>query len=473
MSMDCQYASRSPDDQLHLLLTKISDLDRLSHQIYPISWIKNRISIIVVPCSAHPQSKCLAVAAYRELSSDKIDNVIIMTQSDSKIFHGIALPLHKNDMNLFEAFEVNDAHIQQLAAHQLFHYDQLAHQLTSNFKMHVECMQYYLNPSIKITPLLIGCITDKNAIEIAQQISLLCNDRTLIIIATNIAPSNISDGCSVLSTISSEASVYDADAHLIRAIQGIPAGDNSINRNCLIECNAIAVLLKILELPPFINIESYFIGYDLFQDRYHDRTESYASFMYQQRSQDEQGYKNHLGSYEQSQLITIAERSLLSLFKPAIFKLPVMMSYEMMQPYGAFVSLYSMSDHGIQLRGCMGQMQTHLKLYQLIDEMTKQAASDDGRFYRLTHQECKSSLISISLVTQLHEVMCHSDLKSSDGIWFHYNDTSIISLPSLVPVARWNYQDVLTDLCFKADVSLCVWNESKSKIYAFQTVTFK
>jgi len=473
MSMDCQYGFHCSDDELHLLLTKISDLDRLSCQKYPVSWIQNSISIIVAPCSAHPQSKCLAVAAYRELISDQIDNVIIVTQSECQMFHGIALPLHNNDMNLFGVFQINNAHVEQLSDHQLFHYNQLAHQLTSNFKMHLECMEYYLNSSVKITPILVGSISDKNAIEIAKQISLLCNDRTLIIIATNITQSNKSSGSCASSCVTCTSTVYDKDAHLIRLLQGIPAGDNSMNRNCLAEHNPFIVLLKLLDLPLFANIESYFVGYDIFRDRYNDETESYASFIYQQRDQDQQGYKNYIGSYEQSQLIHIAERALRSLFEPIVFKVPVMMSYEMMQPYGVFVSLYSMSDHGTQLRGCMGQMQTDMKLYQMVAEMTKQAASDDGRFYKLTHQECKSSLISISLVTQLHEVMNHSDLKCSDGIWFHYNETSIISLPSLVPVSLWNYQDVLTNLCFKADTSLSDWNESKSKIYAFQTAIFK
>lgn len=473
MSMDCQYESHSSDDELHLLLTRISDFDRLSREKYPVSWIPNRISIIVAPCSVHSQSKCLAVAAYRELISDQIDNVIIITQSECQMFHGIALPLHTHDMNLFGMFEINNAHVEQLADHQLFHYNQLAHQLTSNFTLHIECMEYYLDSSVKITPMLVGCITDENAIEIAKQVSLLSNDRTLIIIGTNITPSNSSSVSSVSSCIACKSSLYDTDAHLIRGLQGIPAGDCSMNRNCLAEYNVFTILLKVLELPPFTNIESYFVGYDLFQNRYHDQTESYASFIYQQRGKDEEGYKNYLGSYEQSQLIHIAERSLVSLFEPVLFKLPVMISYEMIQPYGVFVSLYSMSDHGTQLRGCIGQMQTHFKLHQMVEAMTKQAASDDGRFYRLTHQECKYSLISISLVTQLHEVMNHSDLKCTDGIWFHYNDTSIISLPSLVPVSLWNYQDVLTNLCFKADISLSDWNESKSKIYAFQTVIFK
>ena len=473
MSMDCQYESHSLDDKLHLLLTKISGFDRLSREKYPVSWIPNRISIIVAPCSVHSQSKCLAVAAYRELISDQIDNVIVITQSECQMFHGIALPLHTHNMNLFGMFEINNAHVEQLADHQLFHYNQLAHQLTSNFDLHIECMEYYLDSSVKITPMLIGCITDENAIDIAKQISLLLNDRTLVIIGTNIAPSNMSSGCSVSSCIYSESSLYNADAFLIRAIQGIPAGDNSMNRNCLAEHNPFIVLLKLLDLPLFANIESYFVGYDLFHDRYYDRTESYASFIFQQRDQDQQGYKNYIGSYEQSQLIHIAERSLLSLFEPVVFKAPVMMSYEMMQPYGVFVSVYSMSDHGIQLRGCMGQMQTHVRLHEMVTEMTKQAASDDGRFYRLTHQECKSSLISISLVAQLREVICHSDLKSTDGIWFQYYDTSIVSLPSLVSVPLWNYQDALTNICFKADISLFAWTESKSKICVFQTVTFK
>jgi len=448
------------------------DIDRIGCQKYPVTWTPNKISMIISPCSEHCKSKCIAAAAYRELKKDDIDNVILIIQSDSQVFHGVALPMHKKDKKPFGDFEVNNSHIEQLSRHQLFHYGQWAHELTLNFNLHIECMQYYLDNSIKITPLLISQITDKNAIEIAQQIGLLSNDRTLIVVGSDIVSSQMYKGYSVFSGISSESQLCDQDARVLRAIQGVPSGDSSLLKDCFADHTAFVVLLKLLQLPQFVDTESYFVGYDYVKGPYNNRMESYASFIFQKHKIG-QGYKNYIGSYEQSQLIRIAQNSLNSLFDPVCTKIPFIVSYEMMQPHGVFVSLYAMSNHGVLLRGCMGHMKSDVQLYDIVSNMTEQAARNDSRYYVLTHQEVKSTLISISLVTALHEIISHADLKSSDGIWFQYNDKSVITLPSTIVTPSWNYQDTLSHMCFQASIPMFAWKEPKSKISVFQTITFQ
>ena len=105
--------------------------------------------------------------------------------------------------------------------------------------------------------------------------------------------------------------------------------------------------------------------------------------------------------------------------------------------------------------------------------MTQHAACRDNRFYTFTHQEVKSTLISISIVTNLQQITNYPSMQSARGIWFKYDNSSAISLPTDFPVHDWNYQEVLTDLCFQAGVTLSAWREAKAKIYTFQSIKFQ
>ena len=270
-------------------------------------------------------------------------------------------------------------------------------------------------------------------------------------------------------------SIDRINAQIIQAIQGIACGAKDVCADCLFEKNALILLLKILEQSKFSNVQSSLVGYATSFDSANISKqaplESYAAFMYQQS--DQTGYKNNIGSYEQSQLIHIAQASLLSVFEPVVLKQPYMISYEMMQPHGAFVSLYAMTDHGTLLRGCMGLVQSTVPLHFLIADMVQHAACDDHRYYSLTHQEVKSTLISISIVTNLQQIFNHADIRHTDGVWFRYDDKSAISLPSTAPIHNWNYAEMLTDLCFQVGVNLFAWRQPQAKVFMFQSLTFQ
>lgn len=442
----------------------LSYVDCVGHQKYPVSSdVVSSPAIIVVPCSHHENGQYLTAATYQNLKKDDIDRVIIIVESKNKLFHGVALPTQVVMNNLFGDFKIHATSLQQLSHHALFHYYDAAYYFASVFHDQMKYLRYYLHDEITIIPLIIGHITHDNAADIAKQIAQIADNRTLIILSCNIhSPDQSMNQCF------GEGAVYDRDAFAIQAIQGIPAGSHDVGIDVLDGKNGYILLLKILEQQQFKNVQSYFVGYDISVD---SCIESYAAFMYQKREQ--QGYVNYIGSYEQQQLISIAYDSLYAFFEPGALKKPCMMSYEMTQPHGAFVSLYAMSDHGILLRGCMGFVKSEEPLCQLVADMAQNAATMDHRFYSLKHQELKSTMISISLISDLQQVIHVTKIKESDGLLFEYGNKSAITLPSTYRDENWNYQNALTDLCFQARVPVSAWHESTAKIFTFHSIVFQ
>ena len=446
----------------------LSYIDRVGHQKYPVSSdVVSSPAIITVPCSHYENGQYLTAATYQNLKKDDIDRVIIIVESKNKLFHGVALPTQLIMNNLCRDFKIDVTSLQQLSHHALFHYYDAPYYFGSIFHHQMQYLAYYLHDEITITPLVIGHITHDNAADIARQITQIADDRTLIVVSCNIHTSHqlMNQGSYYQD---GQNAIYDRDAPTIQAIQGIPAGSQDIGIDILDGKNGYILLLKILEQPQFKNIQSYFVGYDI-SDK--NCMESYTAFMYQKREQ--QGYVNYIGSYEQQQLISIAYDSLNEFFEPGALKKPCMMSYEMTQPHGAFVSLYAMSDHGILLRGCMGFVKSEEPLSQLVAEMAQNAATMDHRFYSLKHQELKSTMISISLISDVQQVVDVDEIKQSDGILFEYGNKSAIILPPKHLEKIWNYKNALTDLCFQARVPVSAWHESTAKIFTFHSIVFQ
>lgn len=446
----------------------LSYLDRIGHQKYPVSSdVVSSPVIMVVPYSHHENAQYLTAATYKNLKKDDIDRVILIVESKNKLFHGVALPTQVIMNNLFGDFKIHATSLQQLSHHALFHYYDAPYYFGSIFHHQMQYLRYYLHDEITIIPLMIGHITHDNAADIARKIAQIADDRTLIVLSCNIHTSHqlMNQGSYYQD---GQNAIYDRDAPTIQAIQGIPAGSHDIGIDILDGKNGYILLLKILEQQQFKNIQSYFVGYDI-SDK--NCMKSYAAFIYQRREQ--QGYANYIGSYEQQQLISIAYDSLYEFFEPGALKKPCMMSYEMTQPHGAFVSLYAMSDHGILLRGCMGFVVSQEPLSQLVADMAQNAATIDHRFYSLKHQELKSTMISISLISNLQQVIHVARIKESDGLLFEYGNKSAIALPSTYLDENWNYQNALTDLCFQARVTVSAWHESTAKIFTFHSIAFQ
>ena len=335
---------------------------------------------------------------------------------------------------------------------------------------------------VSVVPLIIGKISKNDASEIAEMLSSYCDSETLIVLSADIFHyQNCSYDCPLDKT--KACRVFDQDCCKVQAIQSgalqqqvdlFDGGDTS---------SVFALLFELLKLSNFDNLESDFVGYatscfdplvidkSLFREKSMESVESYAAFIFQHSNF---GYKNHIGPYEQKQLLQYARIGLDGVFEAPAQRLPFMVSYEMLQPHGVFSSLYIMSDHGTILRGCMGNVRSKLPLYNMAYQMTKQAACKDLRFYPLRQKELGNTIVSLSIVTDLKNIgRQHSIIKESDGLMLEYDDRVAVSLPSQVGVHDWSYQSALMNLSKQVSSRNSLWKKPRAKIFTFQSLVFQ
>lgn len=450
-------------------------LQRLDSKIRlacPVSLPKNQVRLMVVPHSKDENAQFLMAAAYQATQGQEFDMVILVSQTNSVLFHGVALPLCIENIRLFEGLSPRVDLLENLSRLRLFFYYQTPFFNNQNFQWQLGLLDFYMK-NIKIIPLIIGQISQKNASEIAAQLARYCSPQTLIILSADVA---YHQNCYHTNPLdqSNICRVYDRDIDRIQAIQSGSMRQQVALFDEELVSPIFALLFELLKLPTFQNVASDFVGYATDSidqsDVKFDRNESYAAFIFQHH---QGGYKNNIGFYEQSQLLQSARCGLDSLFEVLIHRQPCMISYEMAQPHGIFSSLYRMSDHGTVLRGCMGSAQPQLPLHKMVYQMTKQAACKDLRFYPMRQKEIDNTIISLSVIVDLKKIDSYDQIQKSDGVMLQYDDKVAISLPSMMPIQNWSHESVLIKLSNQMGFDAFLWKKPQAKISTFKSLTFQ
>jgi len=451
---------------LFLSSQQLQVLDRTVDRIYPVTWKKNQIRLMLIPSSLHEQAQSLTVGAYKALQGQDIDTVIVLCETDEIVFHGVLMPLPC----VQQSFSLSQDILEKLSKNRLFRY--CAQFWYYRGSLQQECFLDYYLKEITVVPLLVGQISSQDAVEIARLLASCCTNQTLIVLVSDIdCYKNCFYDCPL--DVSKVCKLYEQDQDVLQDVQSVPVR----LQPSLLDVDAykspmLALLCEFLQLAQFKNIESYLVGYatSAADSFCMENVETYAAFLFQHH---EQGYKNYIGSYEQSQLLQHARRALKSLFELPAQRQPYLVSYEMSQPHGVFSSLYTMSDHGTILRGCMGKTQSKLSLQSMVYQMTQQAAYNDLRFYPLRQRELDSTIISLSVITDIKKVSSYDSICESDGLVLQYDDAIAVSLPPLTPVHNWSWQSALRNLSDQIGAHGSVWKKPRAKIFTFKSLVFQ
>ncbi len=450
----------------------LQEIDSKSHRIYPVEKPTNQVRIIVVPAGQDEQAQCLISATYRVLQEQTFDKIFIIGSSDTP-FHGVALPFIINEDSYLSNMFLELHTLEKLSQYQLFHYYQVPFCDNKAMQQQFQFLEFYGNKNVSIVPLIVGTISQDDACEIAMIIAGYCTDKTLLILSGDIG-SHINLMHLMPLDQSKNCQVYDQDVSKIQAIQSGSLEQHASLFDNSYHTSIFALLFELLQVTNFKDIASEFVGYTtsyLDDDNTGKDIQSYAAFIFQV---DSLGYKNNVGSYEQSQLLQFARAALQDLFAVRTYRLPSMISYEMSQSHGIFASLYGMSDHGTILRGCMGKVQTKLPLHEAVYQMTQQSACKDLRFYPLRERDLDTTIISLSLLTDFMKVDDCSAICELDGILLQYDDKEAISLPKKVSVEDWSYESALIDLSESMNgARRFIWKKPRAKIFTFHSVEFQ
>jgi uncharacterized protein len=147
---------------------------------------------------------------------------------------------------------------------------------------------------------------------------------------------------------------------------------------------------------------------------------------------------------------------------------------------GVFVTLnYVTSSKKEYLRGCIGFPLPEKPLYQGVVEAAIAAATEDPRFPPLDRQELNNIIFEVSVLTSPQQISVSpaeygKEIEiGRDGLILQWRFGSGLLLPQVPVELKWNVEEYLANICYKAGAPPDVWLDPSSKLYKFQAVVFK
>ncbi len=143
---------------------------------------------------------------------------------------------------------------------------------------------------------------------------------------------------------------------------------------------------------------------------------------------------------------------------------------EFFRPQRIFVTL---KKDG-RLRGCVGNPQTALPLYEAIIRMATAAGFQDSRFSPLTAQEAKAVKIEISVLGNFRRASSPDEIKmGTHGVIVRQGSREGLFLPEVAEMIpdKDEFLDILCEE--KAGLPAKAWKDSKTELWTFTTLHFE
>jgi uncharacterized protein (TIGR00296 family) len=119
------------------------------------------------------------------------------------------------------------------------------------------------------------------------------------------------------------------------------------------------------------------------------------------------------------------------------------------------------------------------KLRQSVIEAAIAAATEDPRFPPVDRPELGSIIFEVSVLTPPEQIKCKpADYKKEirigrDGLILSWRYGFGLLLPQVPVELKWDVNEYLANICYKAGAPPDVWLDPACKLYRFQAVVFK
>jgi uncharacterized protein len=180
---------------------------------------------------------------------------------------------------------------------------------------------------------------------------------------------------------------------------------------------------------------------------------------------------------EGAELIRLARTAVEKYLQESVIIKP---ENDVLDKAGIFVTLnYLSTSKQEYLRGCIGFPLPEKRLYESVIEAAIAAATQDPRFPPVDRQELDNIIFEISILTPPEEIRAKpADYKKEikvgrDGLILHCRFGAGLLLPQVPIELKWDVEEYLANICYKAGAPPGAWLDPTSKLYKFQAIVFK
>jgi uncharacterized protein (TIGR00296 family) len=182
---------------------------------------------------------------------------------------------------------------------------------------------------------------------------------------------------------------------------------------------------------------------------------------------------------EGKQLVRLARRAVDEYLNESIV-VNLENMYQFSQKAGVFVTLNYRSNNEEHLRGCIGFPLPDKKLYQSVIEAAIAAATQDPRFPPIGKEELASVIFEVSVLTSPEKINVQSPKEyqnhikiGRDGLILRCKYGSGLLLPQVPIELKWDIDEYLANICYKAGAPPDTWLVPESQLYRFEAIVYR
>ena len=172
-----------------------------------------------------------------------------------------------------------------------------------------------------------------------------------------------------------------------------------------------------------------------------------------------------LKSEDQAALLALARETLKQFLNQAIVPEFTPTSPVLLQEQGAFVTLEKEGE----LRGCVGRLVANQPLYLTVQRMALGAALEDERFPPVNSHELPNLDIEISVLSPLKQITNPEEMEvGRHGVVLQAQERQAVFLPQVAPEQGWDREELLRQLCKKAELPEDAWKDGTLYVFTAQ-----
>jgi len=434
---------------------------------------------LIVPHAGYQFSGQVSACAYKALTGQDINTIIIVGPSHYEYFDGASIfprgyyktPLGKIEVDKDLAKKIIDSN-------EKINFRENVHSREHSIEVQLPFLQRTLK-NFKIVPIIIGN-TPESVDILIKSLKGLIDKNTLIIASSDLSHYPSYENAKYSDNKVIEAILTGERENLRETVNQIEK-ENILNlQTCACGQQAIEVVMrlaKILKTQGIKSPEEEKVDIKLLKyansgdvsvgDK--KRVVGYATIAFINSINSSQ-LELKLSKEEQKELLKIAKESVGANVRNQ--EIPEFSNkYSVLEKhFGAFVTLKKAN----RLRGCIGYFEPEIPLYQVVRDMAISASSKDARFNPITEDELKDLEYEISVLSPLKRIKNWEDIKiNKHGVYIKQGFHSGVFLPQVATENNWDLDTFMNTLCQqKAGLPADCWKNAETEIYIFTAQVF-
>lgn len=401
--------------------------------------------LLVVPHAATMYSGPTAATGFNWIKGEDYHKVILLGSSHKYRFLFAAVDTHRAWQTPLGITRVDKELSDTLVDPKLqivFH--NVPHKPEYSLELELIFLQRVLKEDFTIVPILVSHPAEKAVIDLAQKISQILDDHTLLVVSSDLSHNQTYEAAKKIDRrfIDSILSGGRADFETRLLKEQRRHGWNAVP--CGFE--AIRVGLQVAENLGITNFHCspYQSSGDI-EGTSHNQVVGYTAIAGWRKEELE---PPHLSPQAMNEALSLARKTLTLVTNGQGVPEIAVNEHELQQPHGVFVTL----KQGKRLRGCIGRYDPgQYTLAELIQRMIEQSALHDSRFQPMAPNELGGTRITISVLTPRRDIRNWQDIKVGEhGVCLRLGRNEGVFLPQVATEEGWNLETLMHELCLKA-----------------------